>query len=133
MHGIDIPVAAEGLLAEFAQAGVIGWSGVHLARTLGRLVGENRPEVLLAAALCLRAQEAGSVCLPLDDVVQTTAVEPDQDQMPDQIPPPGELPWPGVDEWLAMLASSPLVAVGEQVAENRLPLRLVERRVYLER
>lgn len=133
MHGIDIPVAAEGLLAEFAQAGVIGWSGVHLARTLGRLVGENRPEVLLAAALCLRAQEAGSVCLPLDDVVQTTAVEPEQDQMPDQIPPPGELPWPGVDEWLAMLASSPLVAVGEQVAENRFPLRLVERRVYLER
>jgi len=133
VHGIDIPVAADGLLAEFAQAGVIGWSGVHLARTLGRLVGENRPEVLLAAALCLRAQEAGSVCLPLDDVVQTTAVEPEQDQMPDQIPPPGELPWPGVDEWLAMLASSPLVAVGEQVAENRFPLRLVERRVYLER
>ena len=72
MRGVDIPVAAEGVLADFAEAGAIGWSGVHLARTLGRLAGENRPEVLLAVALCLRAQEAGSVCLPLDDVMQTT-------------------------------------------------------------
>ena len=59
MRSVDIPVAAEGMLADFAQAGAIGWSGVHLARTLGRLVGEHRPEVLLAVALCLRAQEAG--------------------------------------------------------------------------
>ena len=134
MRGVDIPVAAEGVLADFAEAGAIGWSGVHLARTLGRLAGENRPEVLLAVALCLRAQEAGSVCLPLDDVMQTTfAAEPDQDGTPAQLAPPGELPWPEVDEWSVRLAASPLVAVGEQVAENHSPLRLVGRRLYLER
>ena len=134
MRSVDIPVAAEGMLADFAQAGAIGWSGVHLARTLGRLVGEHRPEVLLAVALCLRAQEAGSVCLPLDDVVQTTfAVEPDRDGTPAQLSPPGELPWPEGDEWSVRLAASPLVAVGEQVAENHSPLRLVGRRLYLER
>lgn len=139
VRSIDIPVSVDGLLAEFASAGAIGWSGVHLARTLSHLSGESRPEVLLAIALCLRVQEAGSVCLPLDDVVQHGfGVEPD-----DEAPQPtasdgpsvelGDLAWPEVDLWLEMLASSPLVARGQDAAANQRPLRLVGRQVYLER
>lgn len=123
----DLPIAAGGLLGDFAAAGAIGWSGVHLARTLGWLSGESRPEVLLACALCLRAQDAGSVCLPLDTVDRATlALEPTDDQQPG-------LTWPDADQWLALLASSPLVAVGESPAPNQRPLRLVNRLLYLER
>ncbi len=123
----DLPIAAGGLLGDFAAAGAIGWSGVHLARTLGWLSGESQPEVLLACALCLRAQDAGSVCLPLDTVDRATlALEPTDDQQPG-------LTWPDADQWLALLASSPLVAVGESPAPNQRPLRLVNRLLYLER
>lgn len=139
-QSIDIPVSAAGPLVDFACQGIIGWSGVHLAGTLSWLSGETRPEVLLAAALCLRAQEAGSVCLPLDEVAHTSfAVEPD-DKTDSQAQQAGSvddrqagLPWPETRAWLAMLASSPLVSVGEQAPANQRPLRLVGCQLYLER
>lgn len=134
MARIDVPVSADGMLGDFARAGAIGWSGVHLARTLGWLTQDDRPEVLLAAALCLRAQEAGSVCVPLDEVVQNLfALEPDGTDAEEPVGVPTELPWPDVDDWLAMLSDSPLVAVGDEPAANRRPLRLVGRELYLER
>ncbi|NLA29544.1 MAG: exodeoxyribonuclease V subunit alpha [Propionibacterium sp.] len=110
-------VVATGLLADFSTAGAISWNGVQLARTLSWLTGEQRPEVLLAVALCLRAQESGSVCLPIDDLQ----------------PPPEKLAWPDRKGWLSMLADSPLVAVGDQPEANQRPLRLVDRQLYLER
>lgn len=128
----DIAVSATGLLAQFAEAGAVDWSGVHLANSLAWLGDEPDPEVGLAAALCLRAQTAGSVCLPLDDGVQRLiGVEPDDDSEGE--PTVAELPWPEPDAWLAKLSSSPLVAVGEQGAANQRPLRLVGRKLYLER
>ncbi|MGI5951168.1 MAG: exodeoxyribonuclease V subunit alpha [Brooklawnia sp.] len=128
---IDIPVSASGLLAEFAQAGLLGWSGVHLANTLGWLGDERDPQVLLAIALCLGAQESGSVCLPLDDAGQgLLLVEPDEDV---DRANPADLPWPDPDEWLATLSDSPLVGLGEQAPANQRPLRVVGRKLYLER
>ena len=113
----EVPVVATGLLAEFAAAGLISASGVHLARTLSWLTGECRDEVLLAVALCLRAQDSGSVCLPLDEPHSVA----------------GELPWPDPAGWQLLLAESPLVVVGAEAAANQRPLRLIGHRLYLER
>lgn len=133
MNKLDIPVAAEGLLAEFAEAGVIGWGGVHLARTLGWLAREQRPEVLLAVALALSVQEAGSVCLELDQVSSLRLGDFEDFGTDPDAGAPAELAWPPLDQWLAQLSGSPLVAVGESAAANQRPLRLIGTRCYLER
>lgn len=112
---VDLPVSADGLLAEFGAVQEIGWSAIHLARTLSWLSGESREQVLLGAALCLQAQQAGSVCLPLDEPRTT------------------DLPWPEPNAWLSQLSDSVLVGCGEQAPANQRPLRLVGRQLYLER
>lgn len=114
---LEPSVVATGLLAEFAIAGAISWSGVHLARTLSWLTGEQQPEVLLAVALCLGAQESGSVCLPIGEAHPAT----------------GGLAWPETTAWLALLTDSPLIAVSAGPPANQRPLRLVGEQLYLER
>lgn len=128
----DIAITADGLLADFAQAGAINSSGVHLARTLGWASGESNPEVLLAAALCLSVQQAGSVCLPLDQAAQLRFVTEVAEE-PTAGDPPATPTWPEVEHWLGLLANSPLVAVGAEPPANQRPLRLVGRQLYLER
>ncbi len=63
-----IPVRADGLLREFAEAGVLAPADVHVALRLARLGGEQRETVLLAAALAVRGVRAGSVCVELATV-----------------------------------------------------------------
>lgn len=105
--------AASGLLAAYNHPEVLAAADVHVARRLGDLVGEGDDEVLLAAALAVRAVRLGSVCLDLDHV-------------PDLTPPDGGVPpWPAPQPWRERVATSPLVR--EQV------LRLEGSLLYLDR
>ncbi len=115
-----IAVRAEGLLRMFAVAGVLSLADVHVALRLARLGGDDRPEVLLAAALAVRGVRTGSVCVELGAVAGTAVTDEDA--------APVELDWPA--GWQA-LEDSPLVAVGEH-ADYR-PLRLVDGLLYLDR
>ncbi|HYH35085.1 MAG TPA: exodeoxyribonuclease V subunit alpha [Nocardioides sp.] len=96
-------------LGRLNAAGVLTAADVHVARTLGRLCGEADPQVLLAAALTVRATRMGSVCL---DLRRAGAVAPHH-------------PWPDPEAWRSALTSSRLVA--EQV------LRLEGELLYLDR
>jgi exodeoxyribonuclease V alpha subunit len=115
-----IPVRADGLLREFAEAGVLTAADVHVARRLARLGGEQRETVLLAAALAVRGVRAGSVCVELATVADSV--------VPDEDAEPVELAWPA--DWSA-LDDSPVVAVGADAPWR--PLRLVDGLLYLDR
>jgi exodeoxyribonuclease V alpha subunit len=105
--------AATGVLATFNEAGVLVAADVHVATRLGALAGEDDEQVLLAAALAVRAVRLGSICLD----PTTIADVPLED--------PVELPWPEPGPWVDRVAASPLVR--DQL------LRLDLGRVYLDR
>ena len=98
-----LALGATGLLRTFNEAGVLAAADVHVASRLGALLGEADDNVLLAAAVAVRAVRQGSVCVDLGEVAGT--VERDEDEEP--------LPWPEPAAWRAAVAASPLVA--EQV------------------
>ena len=79
---------------------------------------------LLAAALAVRGPRLGHVYVDLETIRDTATVDADE---PVDL---SALPWP--DDWLARVAASPLVAVGEDGGEDR-PLRLVGSALYLDR
>lgn len=119
--------AGEGLLAVFNAADVLATSDVHAARRLGALAGEvSSEEVLLAIALAVRAPRFGHVFADLSSVVETVTVEPETGV------DVAALPWPAAEAWVAAVAASPLVAVGEEDA-GVAPLRLVGSALYLDR
>ena len=103
-----------GVLAEFNQADVLTAADVHVATRLGAMLGETDDQVLLAAALAVRAVRQGSVCVDLATVSEVPREEDDV-----------ELTWPDPVDWIARVAASPLV--GESV------LRLEDSRLYLDR
>ncbi|HET7351209.1 MAG TPA: exodeoxyribonuclease V subunit alpha [Marmoricola sp.] len=110
-----LALGATGLLRTFNEAGVLATADVHVASRLGALLGEADEQVLLAAAVAVRAVRQGSVCVDLGVVAGT--VERGVDEEP--------LPWPDPEAWRAAVAASPLVA--EQV------LRLDGAELYLDR
>ncbi|NMO91992.1 exodeoxyribonuclease V subunit alpha [Actinomycetospora sp. TBRC 11914] len=118
--GLRLAVRATGLLATFGARGVLAPSDVAVARRLGRLGGETDEEVLLAAALTVRALRSGSVCLELADVDRRVLGEDDA------LVPTDDLPWPEPAGWAAALAASPLTAPGG-------PLRLDDGLLWLDR
>lgn len=118
--------SAVGLLREFNQAGLIDAADVHVALRLGRLGGEHADEVLLAAALTVRALRHGSVCVNLAEVAGSVLGEGEE------LLDTSGLPWPDPDQWVAACAASPLVAHGADAPGGR-PLRLVDGLLYLER
>ena len=123
-----LALRAEGLLRVFNRAGVLHAADVHVATTLGRLGGEERPDVLLAAALAVRAVRHGSVCVDLATVRQTVVVDGvGRDEVE-------ALPWPDAGPWLGRCADSPLVADGasRDDADAR-PLQLDVGLLYLDR
>ena len=108
-----LALAAEGLLRDFNEAGVIEAADVHVARRVSELAGETDETVALAVALAVRAVRGGSVCVDLTSVAEDSG-------LPD-------LPWPGTDTWLAALAASPLTGTPTV-------LRLIDDRLlYLDR
>ena len=112
--------AADGLLATFNAAGVLAAADVHVARTLGRLCGEASPDVLLAAALAVRAPRLGHVCVNLTTIQRTATVDNDA---PVDV---AGLPWPALPGWTDALAASPLATADG-------PLRLAGPLLYLDR
>jgi exodeoxyribonuclease V alpha subunit len=118
---------AEGLLAEFNAAGVLGAADVHVAQTLGTLSGVTDEKVLLAAALAVRGPRLGHVRVDLTKVRETVAV--DADETLDL----GALSWPEPEDWLRRVAASPIVADGEDAPERDRPLRLSATALYLDR
>ncbi|HEX6255662.1 MAG TPA: AAA family ATPase [Euzebyales bacterium] len=116
-------------------AGILGPVEVHGARTLSHLVDDDRPEVLLAAALALRAPQHGHVCVEFGTVATTTMIAEDA------VVDPDDLAWPEPDAWRNVLADSPLVRVRPEGTPSReelepeqdRPLVLVGDRLYLDR
>ncbi|MFO8074880.1 MAG: AAA family ATPase [Egibacteraceae bacterium] len=132
----------EPLLAAFGRAGVLADGDLAVAGTLSRLTGERTPEVVLAAALAVRAPRLGHVCVDLDAVAGHTVAEP----AAAGAPAPTALPWPAPAAWRDMLAASPAVAVepaggrpgspgqgGAADAGAARPLVLAGSRLYLDR
>lgn len=119
---------ATGLLAAFAEAGVLAAADVHVARRIGALGHESNEPVLLALALAVRAVRLGSTCLELDRLRE---IPLDEESEVD----PASLPWPAQDGLVDALRRSPLV-VGSPFGTVR-PLRLVDTDggplLYLER
>jgi exodeoxyribonuclease V alpha subunit len=118
--GLRFAVRATGLLAAFGARGVLAPADVAVARRLGRLGGDTDDQVLLAAALTVRALRAGSVCLELADVDRRVLGEDDA------LVPTDDLPWPEPVAWAAALAASPLTRPGG-------PLRLDDGLLWLDR
>jgi exodeoxyribonuclease V alpha subunit len=115
------------LLGLFNRAGVLIPADVHVALRLARLGGEHHPDVVLAAALAVRAPRLGHVRVDLA-TVRLTAIAGDGEEERDL----ATLPWPQPAQWLARVRASPLVAAGEQGPGDR-PLRLVDTTLYLDR
>ncbi len=134
----DVAVSAGGLLRRFSELGVLAWADVHPALHLCHLYGERDERVALAVALTVRALRAGSLCVDLSGVAQAIAGW----ERPDEAGagrPGAETPlavpdeeWPEPASWLAAVAASPAVDVGERPSEVR-PLRLVDGLLYLQR
>jgi exodeoxyribonuclease V alpha subunit len=82
-------------VAAWRDAGLFEASDVQIASALARLCGDDRPEIVLAAALAARAPRLGDSCVDLS-VRPTTADD-------------AALSWPALDAWLDGLAESPLV------------------------
>ncbi|WP_148573239.1 exodeoxyribonuclease V subunit alpha [Nocardioides caldifontis] len=101
-----LALRATGLLHDHNAAGVLTAADVHVARRLGRLAGEDDEEVLLAAALAVRAVRSGSVSLALDRVAEVAP----------------ELPWPDPDRWAATVSASPLAGSALRVEDGLLYL-----------
>jgi exodeoxyribonuclease V alpha subunit len=95
----------------------------HFARTLGRIAGESRPEVLIAAALAARWVREAHVCLDLAALGNTVPRgEDDGDALT-------EYAFPEAGAWAAAVAASPLTRATTGVA----PLVVEGTRVYLRR
>ena len=122
------------VLAPFVDADLLGPAEVHTAAALTRLHGDDQPEVLLAAALAVRAPRRQHVCVDLADVHRLVGDDRDPQAA-------AALPWPDPQQWRQRLHDSPLVAVraadelappddrGSDVA----PLTLAGDRLYLDR
>jgi exodeoxyribonuclease V alpha subunit len=103
--------------------GVLSPLDDHFARSLGRIAGESRPEVLLAAALAARRIREAHVCLDLAALGNTAPrVEDGGDALT-------EYAFPDAGAWAAAVAASPLTSPRAGVA----PLVVEGTRVYLRR
>ena len=134
-------------LAPFVAAGILHEAGVQVAGAVARAVSGTSAEVLLATALCVRALEFGHVCVVLNDVAGTVAVEAQDNQTgPGNNAEPtaaiDDLPWPDPAGWAEALRSSDAVTVRDPdsgdatgpVDEGLIrPLVFDGERVYLER
>jgi len=122
-------IEAGSLLGVFNRAGVLAPSDVHVARRLTRLGGDDDELVALAAAFAVRGPRVGHVRVDLRSVRATTERETDDGE--DEVDLDA-LPWPDPEPWLARVAASPLVAVGDD-DPTVAPLRLVGSGLYLDR
>ena len=118
----NIVIDADRLLAVFNDAGVLAPLDVLSAMAIGRIEGEDDPEVLLAAALAVRGTRYGNVCISLGSQRGAVFVDGQEAVATDL------LPWPDPVAWDRAVARSTLVGDGEDE-----PLVLVDDRLYLQR
>ena len=119
----NIVIGAEALLAVFNDAGVLAPLDVLSVMTIGRIEGENDPDVLLAGALAVRGTRYGHVCIRLGTQRDAVFVDGQEAAATDA------LPWPDPDSWDRAVARSAMVGGGE----DDMPLVLVDDRLYLQR
>lgn len=117
MTSAQIVARATEPLATFNRAGVLAAADVHVALRLQSLGGEPSADVLLAAALAVRAARLGSVCVDLRRFTDVSVDEEFDVDLP-------ALPWPALADVLQALRASPLVAGAG--AGPLHPLRLVD-------
>lgn len=98
---------ADGLLGEFGLAGVLDPVDIHGARRIARRLDESDESVILAAALALRGTRFGHVCVDLEKVRDSIAVDEAEATVVD------DLAWPEAG-WIDRVASSPLTGTDEQ-------------------
>ncbi len=119
-------------LREFNEAGVLSAADVHVSQRLATLADIiPHPDVLLAAALAVRAPRMGHVFVDLASVEGTVIVE-SRDELD-----LSTLPWPAAQRWVACVAAcGELVTVGsgaDPAGGDVRPLRLAGSRLYLDR
>lgn len=114
-------------IGPFIDLGVLDAADVHAATTMCRLAGEDDDTVRLAIALAIRAARLGSVTVDLTAVATTVSVDDDTIDLT-------TLAWPEPTDWVAAVAASPVVAVGDDgsVHPDR-PVRLLGTEVMLDR
>lgn len=95
-HDRRLVAGAGGLLGDMNRAGVLSAADVHVATRTADLAGEDVAEVLLAAALAVRAVRNGSVGV---DLATISRIAPD-------------LPWPDPTAWAAAVGASALASAG---------------------
>ncbi|HYB82684.1 MAG TPA: exodeoxyribonuclease V subunit alpha [Mycobacterium sp.] len=93
--GVEVAIAATGVLRAFNEAGVLDVSDVLVANRVCALGKEPDERVALAVALVVRALRGGSVCVDLSTVAALVGA--------------AELPWPEDAAWLAAVRASPLL------------------------
>ncbi|MGH9094633.1 MAG: exodeoxyribonuclease V subunit alpha, partial [Acidimicrobiales bacterium] len=124
----DVRLALHGpdTLRPWNELGVLIAADLHVAGSLARAGTDQHPDLLLAAALAVRALRLGHVCVDLSTVATTvtTDLEPASDL--------SNLPWPEPERWVESVASSAVVALGDDDPAEE-PLRLVGPRLYLDR
>jgi exodeoxyribonuclease V alpha subunit len=126
----ELALRAPPPLREFNRAGLLSAADVHVATELARLggAGAGGGDVLLAAALAVRAPRLGHVFVDLATVADTAAIESDEDA------DLSALPWPEPRGWADRVAAArELVARGEDGDPGVRPLRLLGSRLYLDR
>lgn len=118
-HDRRIAAGATGLLGQLNAAHLLTAADLHVARTLGRVVGgieeSSADAALVAAALATRGVRTGSVAIDLAEL----------DPALRAVVPAAELPWADAAGWTRQLQDSSLVRSGALVLEHGL--------VYLQR
>lgn len=126
MTGPDLD-PSRALLEHHRSVGLLSAGDVHMASTLIRLVGDDRPEVALAVAYATRAPRHGDVAVDLTRI----ATEAEADRFVEAEHPP--LHWPEPHGWLAAIESSPLVTGAVPAVVVRGPLVFLQRYDHYER
>ena len=116
-------VSADGLLAEFNDAGVLGPLDVLAASTIARILGETDEQVILAAAMAVRGTRVGHVCISLSALREAIVVDGQDPEVIDA------LPWPDPSAWESVVQASCLV--GDGTGDH--PLVFSDGHLYLER
>ena len=153
--GFVVPEVVQSL-TPFVEAGVLGPTDVHSVAAFARAGGEHRHEVLLAAALAVRAPSHGHVCIDLSTVREvvvgagesapevqtddTDTAEPSTDQDDVELDPQtvllGALEWPEPAAWMTAVLDSPLVRQagdGPRPDGRLVPFVVDNGRIYLAR
>ena len=153
--GFVVPEVVQSL-TPFVEAGVLGPTDVHSVAAFARAGGEHRHEVLLAAALAVRAPSHGHVCIDLSTVREvvvgagesapevqtddTDTAEPSTEQDDAELDPQavllGALEWPEPIAWMTAVLDSPLVRQagdGPRPDGRLVPFVVDNGRIYLAR